>query len=51
MESEGLKASNFISAVTRREEALDGSLLDEENLRRWVEVNVELFEAGLYRDA
>lgn len=32
------------------QEALDGSLLDEENLRRWVEANVELFEAGLYRD-
>lgn len=32
------------------QEALDGSLLDEENLGRWVEANVELFEAGLYRD-
>jgi TetR/AcrR family transcriptional regulator, regulator of cefoperazone and chloramphenicol sensitivity len=33
------------------QEALEGSLLEEENLRRWVEANVELFEAGLYRDA
>lgn len=32
------------------QEALGGSLLDEDNLRRWVEANVELFEAGLYRD-
>jgi hypothetical protein len=31
-------------------EALGGSLLDEDNLRRWVEANVELFEGGLYRD-
>jgi AcrR family transcriptional regulator len=33
------------------QEAVNGSLLDEENLRRWVEANVELFEGGLYRDA
>lgn len=32
------------------QEALDGSLLDEDNLRRWVEANVELLEGGLYRD-
>jgi AcrR family transcriptional regulator len=32
------------------QEALGGSLLDEENLRRWVEANVALFEVGLYRD-
>lgn len=32
------------------QEALDGSLLGEENLRRWVEANVELLEGGLYRD-
>jgi AcrR family transcriptional regulator len=32
------------------QEALGGSLLDEDNLRRWVEANVELFERGLYRD-
>lgn len=32
------------------QEALDGSLLDEDNLRRWVEANVELFEGGLYRN-
>ena len=31
-------------------QALDGSLLDEENLDRWVAANVELFEGGLYRD-
>lgn len=36
--------------MIRREEELAGSLLDEENLRRWVEANVELFEGGLYRD-
>ncbi len=33
------------------QEALGGSLLEEENLRRWVDANVELLEAGLYRDA
>lgn len=32
------------------QEALGGSLLDEDNLRRWVEANVALFEEGLYRD-
>jgi AcrR family transcriptional regulator len=32
------------------QEALGGSLLDEDNLRRWVEANVELFRGGLYRD-
>lgn len=32
------------------QEALGGSLLDEDNLRRWVEANVELFEGGLYRN-
>lgn len=31
-------------------EALDGSLLEEENLERWVEANVELLKGGLYRD-
>jgi AcrR family transcriptional regulator len=35
-------------AVIERE-ALDGSLLDDENLDRWVEANVELLERGLYR--
>jgi AcrR family transcriptional regulator len=30
-------------------EALEGSLLDEENLGRWVEANVELLRDGLYR--
>lgn len=29
---------------------LEGSLLDERNLERWVEANVKLFEGGLYRD-
>ena len=28
---------------------LDGSLLDDENLDRWVEANVELLSGGLYR--
>lgn len=32
------------------QEALEGSLLDEDNLRRWSEANVELFEGGLYRN-
>lgn len=31
------------------QEALDGELLEEENLSRWVEANVELLERGLYR--
>jgi len=31
-------------------EVLGGSLLEEENLRRWVDANVELLEGGLYRD-
>lgn len=31
------------------QEALGGSLLEEDNLSRWVEANVELFEKGLYR--
>ncbi len=31
------------------QEVLDGSLLDEPNLRRWVEANVSLLEQGLYR--
>lgn len=31
-------------------EVLDGSLLEEENLERWVEANVELLKGGLYRD-
>jgi AcrR family transcriptional regulator len=30
-------------------EALDGSLLDREQLDRWVEANVDLLERGLYR--
>jgi AcrR family transcriptional regulator len=30
-------------------EALGGSLLDDENLERWVGANVELLESGLYR--
>lgn len=32
-----------------RHEVLDGSLLDEAILSRWVEANVELLEEGLYR--
>jgi AcrR family transcriptional regulator len=32
-------------------EALGGSLLDDENLDRWVEANVDLLERGLYRAA
>lgn len=39
---------SFRSLLER--EALDGSLLDEGNLERWVEANVELLEGGLYRD-
>jgi TetR/AcrR family transcriptional regulator, regulator of cefoperazone and chloramphenicol sensitivity len=35
-------------AVLERE-ALEGSLLDDDNLGRWVEANVELLERGLYR--
>jgi AcrR family transcriptional regulator len=31
------------------EDAVGGSLLEPENLDRWVEANVELFERGLYR--
>ena len=31
-------------------EVLDGSLLQEDNLERWVEANVELLKGGLYRD-
>ncbi len=31
------------------QQVLGGSLLDEANLDRWVEANVELFEQGLYR--
>ena len=31
------------------QQVLGGSLLDEANLERWVEANVELFEQGLYR--
>jgi hypothetical protein len=30
-------------------EAIGGSLLDDENLDRWVEANVELLRRGLYR--
>jgi TetR/AcrR family transcriptional regulator, regulator of cefoperazone and chloramphenicol sensitivity len=33
------------------EGVLDGPLLEPENLERWVEANVKLFEEGLYRDA
>jgi hypothetical protein len=33
------------------QEALGGSLLEDENMERWVTSNVELFERGLYRDA
>lgn len=32
------------------QEALDGSLLDPENLERWARANVDLFSRGLYRD-
>ena len=37
----------FRSLIER--EALDGSLLDGDQLERWVEANVELLERGLYR--
>lgn len=39
---------SFIPLLER--ETLEGSLLDERNLDRWVEANVKLFEGGLYRD-
>lgn len=32
------------------EGALGGALLDEDNLERWVEANIELLERGLYGD-
>jgi hypothetical protein len=31
------------------QEVLDGSLLDEPNLQRWVEANVQLLKEGIYR--
>jgi TetR/AcrR family transcriptional regulator, regulator of cefoperazone and chloramphenicol sensitivity len=39
---------SFRSLLER--EALDGPLLEEGNLERWVEANVELLKGGLYRD-
>jgi AcrR family transcriptional regulator len=39
---------SFRSLLER--EVLDGSLLQEDNLDRWVEANVELLKGGLYRD-
>lgn len=39
---------SFRSLLER--EVLDGSLLEEENLERWVDANVELLKGGLYRD-
>lgn len=38
-----------LSFLPLLEQVLGGSLLDEENLDRWVEANVELLEKGLYR--
>lgn len=39
---------SFRSLLER--EVLEGSLLAEDNLGRWVEANVELLRGGLYRD-
>ncbi len=39
-----------LSFMPLLDEALGGSLLDEENLDCWVAANVELFERGIYRD-
>ncbi len=38
-----------LSFMPLLEQELGGSLLDEENLKRWVTANVELLEKGLYR--
>jgi hypothetical protein len=38
---------SFMAVLDR--EVLDGSLLDEPNLRRWVEANVRLLGEGIYR--
>jgi hypothetical protein len=38
-----------LSFMPLLEKELGGSLLDEENLSRWVAANVELLERGLYR--
>jgi AcrR family transcriptional regulator len=38
-----------LSFLPLLEGVLDGPLLDERNLERWVEANVKLFEEGLYR--
>lgn len=40
-----------LSFLPLLESVLDGPLLEPENQERWVEANVKLFEAGLYRDA
>lgn len=39
-----------LSFLPLLEGVLDGRLLDEPNLERWVEANVKLLEGGLYRD-
>lgn len=39
-----------LSFLPLLEGVLDGPLLEEENLERWVEANVKLLEGGLYRD-
>jgi len=39
-----------LSFMPLLEGVLGGSLLDDENLERWVAANVELLERGLYRD-
>ncbi len=38
-----------LSFMPLLEQALDGSLLDPENLESWVSANVELLEGGIYR--
>lgn len=40
-----------LSFLPLLEDVLGGPLLEPENQERWVEANVRLFEAGLYRDA
>jgi AcrR family transcriptional regulator len=38
-----------LSFMPALEDLLDGSLLDEQNLERWVTANIDLFAKGLYR--
>ena len=40
-----------LSFLPLLEGVLDGPLLEPDNLERWVEANLKLFEGGLYRDA